>query len=124
MASSMMLKDKVGSKLKNKVKVVWKTKVPANYIRNKRRDRSSVQEQHIVSGLVIWHIWLNNFMNENMKFKSFKQKHQCSKDTPNTAGREGVNGRVKSQTVTLIFKWIEIFDNASSSITSDDPLSS
>lgn len=51
------------------------------------------------------------------------KKNQYSKDTPNTAGREGVNGRVKSQTVTLNFILIEMFVNASSSIMSHDPLS-
>lgn len=45
------------------------------------------------------------------------------KDTPNTAGREGVNGRVKSHTLTLIFKRKEMFVKVSSSIMSSVPLS-
>lgn len=45
------------------------------------------------------------------------------KDTPITAGTEGVSGRTKSQTVKLIFSRIERFDIASSSIISSGPLS-
>lgn len=44
-------------------------------------------------------------------------------DTPITAGREGVAGRMKSQTVKVSFTRIERFVMASSSIISADPLS-
>lgn len=45
------------------------------------------------------------------------------KDTPNTAGSDGVVGRTKSQTVKFIFTRIERFEMASSSIKSTGPLS-
>lgn len=44
-------------------------------------------------------------------------------DTPNTAGSEGVAGRMNSQTVTLNFRRIDRFELASSSIISTGPLS-
>jgi len=44
-------------------------------------------------------------------------------DTPNTAGREGVAGRMKSQTVKCNFTRIDRFEIASSSIISTGPLS-
>lgn len=44
------------------------------------------------------------------------------KDTPITAGREGVSGRTKSHTVKLIFSLTERFEIASSSIISMGPL--
>lgn len=45
------------------------------------------------------------------------------KDTPITAGTEGVAGSTKSQTVKLIFNRIERLEIASSSIISMGPLS-
>lgn len=45
------------------------------------------------------------------------------KDTPNTAGSDGVVGRMKSQTVKFIFTRTERFEIASSSIISTGPLS-
>jgi len=55
-------------------------------------------------GLFVWHfIWV--------------------KDTPNTAGREGVSGSTNSQTVRFNFSCRERFEMASSSITSADPFS-
>lgn len=56
-----------------------------------------------------------------------KEKHEKKwiiwKDTPNTAGSEGVAGRAKSQIVKLNFTRTERFKMASSSITSTSPLS-
>lgn len=49
---------------------------------------------------------------------------KIGKDTPKTAGRDGVNGRVKSQTVTLNFMEIEVLVMLSSSIISPDVWSS
>lgn len=59
------------------------------------------------------------------RFINDKRKGQIDafKDTPNTAGSEGVGGRTKSQTVKFIFTRIERFEIASSSIISTGPLS-
>lgn len=45
------------------------------------------------------------------------------KDTPNTAGREGVSGSTNSQTVRFNFSRRERLEMASSSITSADSFS-
>lgn len=45
------------------------------------------------------------------------------KDTPNTAGREGVSGSTNSQTVRFNFSRRVRLEMASSSITSTDPFS-
>lgn len=49
---------------------------------------------------------------------------KIKKDTPKTAGRDGVNGRVKSQTVTPNLMEIEVLMLLSSSISSLEVLSS
>jgi len=49
-------------------------------------------------------------------------KKEYCQDTPKTAGKEGVTGRVKSQTVRLNFKRTETLFITSSSIMSPNPL--
>lgn len=60
---------------------------------------------------------------KTLSLTSHKFNLKQIEDTPNTAGREGVTGRMKSQTVKCNFTRIDRFEIASSSIISTGPLS-